>query len=38
VRLGQDLEELVDRKVDIVTDASLRPALRDRIRGEARPL
>ncbi len=38
VRLGQDLEELLDRKVDVVTDASLHPALRDRIRAEARLL
>ena len=38
VGLGQDLEELLDRKVDVVTDASLHPALRERIRGEARPL
>ena len=38
VGLGQDLEELLDRKVDVVTDASLHPAFRERIRGEARPL
>ncbi len=38
VGLGQDLEELLDRKVDVVTDASLHPALRDRIRAEARLL
>ena len=38
VGLGQDLEELLDRKVDVVTDASLHPALRERIRGQARPL
>ena len=38
VGLGQDLEELLDRKVDLVTDASLHPALRDRIRAEARLL
>lgn len=38
VGLGQDLEELLDRKVDILTDASLHPALRDRILAESRPL
>ena len=38
VGLGQDLEELLDRKVDLVTDASLHPALRDRIRAEVRLL
>ena len=38
VGLGQDLEELLDRKLDVVTDASLHPALRDRIRAEARLL
>ena len=38
VGLGQDLEELLARKVDVVTDASLHPALRGRIRAEARPL
>ncbi len=38
VGLGQDLEELLDRKVDVVTDASLHPALRDRIRAKARLL
>jgi predicted nucleotidyltransferase len=38
VGLGQDLEELLARKVDVLTDASLHPALRDRILAEARPL
>ena len=38
VGLGQDLEELLDRKVDVVTDASLHPALSERIRAEARLL
>jgi hypothetical protein len=37
-RLGQDLEELLDRKVDVLTDASLHPALRERILAESRPL
>ena len=32
VGLGQDLEALLDRKVDVVTGASLHAALRDRIR------
>ncbi len=38
VGLGQDLEELLDRKVDVLTGASLHPALRDRILAESRPL
>jgi uncharacterized protein len=38
VGLGQDLEALLDRKVDVVTGASLHPALRDRILAESRPL
>ena len=33
VGLGQDLEELLDRRVDVLTGASLHPALRDRIVG-----
>ena len=38
VGLGQDLEALLDRKVDVLTGASLHPALRDRILAESRPL
>jgi uncharacterized protein len=38
VALGQDLEELLERKVDVLTDASLHPALRDRILAESCPL
>lgn len=38
VGLGQDLEALLDRKVDVVTGASLHPALRNRILAESRPL
>jgi hypothetical protein len=38
VALGQDLEELLERKVDVLTDASLHSALRDRILAESRPL
>jgi predicted nucleotidyltransferase len=38
VGLGQDLEELLDRRVDVLTDASLHPALRERILAESRPL
>lgn len=38
VGLGQDLEALLAHKVDVLTDASLHPALRDRILAEARPL
>jgi len=38
VGLGQDLEELLDRRVDVLTGASLHPALRDRILAESRAL
>jgi predicted nucleotidyltransferase len=38
VGLGQDLEELLERRVDVLTDASLHPALRERILAESRPL
>lgn len=38
VGLGQDLEELLGRKVDVLTGASLHPTLRDRILAESRPL
>ena len=38
VGLGQDLEDLLDRRVDVLTGASLHPALRDRILSESRPL
>jgi predicted nucleotidyltransferase len=38
VGLGQDLEDLLNRKVDVLTDTSVHPALRARIVAEARPL
>ena len=38
VGLGQDLEELLRRKVDVVTDAGIHPVLRARILADARPL
>ncbi len=38
VGLWQDLEDLLGRKVDLVTEAGLHPELRDRILAEARPL
>lgn len=38
VGLGQDLEELLGRKVDVLTDTSLHPALREQVLAEARPL
>ena len=38
VGLCQDLESLLKRTVDVLTDASLHPALRERILAEARPL
>jgi predicted nucleotidyltransferase len=36
--LEQDLEELLHRKVDVLTDASFHPAIRQRITAEARAL
>lgn len=38
IGLGQDLEELLQRKVDILTAAALHPALRQQVLAEARPL
>lgn len=38
VGLGQDLEALLERHVDVLTDAGLHPALRERILAESRPL
>lgn len=38
VAFWQDLEELLGRKVDVVTEGGLSPYLRDRIHAEARPL
>lgn len=38
VGLAQDLEDLLLRKVDVLTDASIHPALRPRILANARPL
>ena len=38
VGLGQDLEELLARRVDVLTGTSLHPALRDRILAESRAL
>ena len=38
IGLGQDLEALLHRKIEVVTGASVHPALRDRILTEARPL
>lgn len=38
VGLKQDLEDLVHRPVDIVTEHSLSPYLRDRVLSEAIPL
>jgi predicted nucleotidyltransferase len=34
----QELEELLQRKVDALTDASIHPAIRQRITAEARGL
>jgi len=36
--LGDDLEDLLGRKVDLVTEPAISPFLRDRILGEAVPL
>jgi predicted nucleotidyltransferase len=38
VALKQDLEELLGQKVDVVTEASLHPRMRDRVLREAVPL
>lgn len=38
VGLWQDLEELLQRKVDVVVDGGLSPYLKDRILAEAVPL
>lgn len=38
VGLGQDLEDLLHTKVDVLTDASIHPALRARILADVRPL
>ena len=38
IALRLDLEELLGRRVDVVTEAGLSPLLRRRIVGEARPL
>ena len=38
VGLEQELEELLQRKVDVLTDESIHPALRQRITTEARAL
>ena len=38
VGLEQDLEQLLERRVDVLTDGSLHPQLRQRILADARPL
>ena len=38
VGLSQELEDLLCRKVDVLTDASIHPALRRRIAAEVRAL
>jgi uncharacterized protein len=38
VGLGQELEQLLGRKVDVLTEDSVHPAIRERIASEARPL
>jgi predicted nucleotidyltransferase len=38
VGLEQDLEELLGRKVDVLTDGAIHPVLRPRITAEARAL
>jgi len=37
IALGQDLEELLDRKVDVLTDIGVHPAIRPHILADARP-
>ena len=38
VAFKQDLEDLLGRKVDVVTEAALHPRMRDRVLREAVPL
>lgn len=38
VALGQDLEELLHRRVDVLTDSSVHPAIRPHILADVRPL
>lgn len=38
IELGQDLESLLQRKVDVLTDQGLSPYLEQRIHAEAVPL
>ncbi len=38
IALGQELEELLGRKVDILTDGGVSPYLKDRIYAEAKKL
>jgi uncharacterized protein len=38
VALKQDIEELLGRRADVLTEESISRYLRDRIRAEARPL
>ena len=38
VGVGRDLEELLDRRVDVLTRRQSHPALRDRILAQLRPL
>jgi uncharacterized protein len=38
VALGQELETLLHRKVDVVTDTSVHPAIRPHVLADARPL
>ncbi|HSA86724.1 MAG TPA: nucleotidyltransferase family protein [Nitrospira sp.] len=38
IQLGQDLEALLQRKVDVLTDEGLSPYLEERIHAEAVPL
>lgn len=38
IEFGQDLEELLQRKVDILTEGGLSPYLKERIHAEAAPI
>ncbi|MBM3820976.1 MAG: nucleotidyltransferase family protein [Acidimicrobiia bacterium] len=38
VALSQDLEELLQRRVDVVTDTAVHPSIRPYILADARPL
>jgi predicted nucleotidyltransferase len=38
VALGQDLEDVLHRKVDVLTESGVHPAIRPHVLADARPL